>query len=138
MPSKKGKRPPLYVIPNSAETWEAFGRFFDARKTLRPAPTPDALLVADARGLVAGVCLYPTSGPYVLVENLATNPGCPGRLRHRAVVLLVTLTRAYSATHSKFPIVIVRHRSLAKLLAKKGFHHQPGAILTSAAILEVP
>lgn len=134
----KPKRSPLYVIPNTPETWEHFGRFFDARKALRPPGTEDTLFVADARGLVAGVCLYPTRGPFFFLEHLSTNPGCPAKLRHRAVVLLATLVRAYAAAHSKYPIAVVRHRSISRILQRHGFTHSPGAVLTAAPILEVP
>lgn len=131
------RRAPLYIVPNMPELWEAFGRFFDARQVPRPVPSEDVLLVADARGLIAGVCLYPCRGPFVIVEHLSTNPGAPARLRHRAVTLLVTLVKTYAATKARYPIVVVRKPSLVRLLAKNGFLSQQAVVMTCNPTYEV-
>lgn len=133
------RRPsPLIVTPNTPETWETFCRWFDGRKLPRPPLPEDSLFVGDARGIVAGVCFYPTKGPYVLVENLATLAVAPLRVRHRAVVLLVSLVRAYTAARAKYPLVVVRHRGIVRLLARNGFTAQQAVVMTAPPRLEVP
>lgn len=138
MTRRKAKRPPLTVSPNSPETWEVFCRWFDARKLPRPPYPEDSLFVGDARGIVAGVCMYPTKGPYAIIENLSTCPGAGIRIRHRAVVLLVSLVRAYLAARAKFPLVVVRRRSLVRLLARSGFVSQQAVVMTASPVMEVP
>jgi hypothetical protein len=82
--------------------------------------------------------MYPTKGPYVFVENLATCPGAGLRLRHRAVVLLVYLVRSYVAARGKHPIVVARHRGIVRLLARSGFVAQPAVVMTCNPTMEIP
>lgn len=135
---RRSPRPALTVHPNTPETWELFCRWFDARKLPRPPYPEDSFFVGDARGIVAGVCLYPTKGPYVLAENLSTLAVAPLRIRHRAVSLLVSLVRAYSCARAKFPLVVVRHRGIVRLLARSGFTPQQAIVMSAPARMEVP
>lgn len=137
-PHGKTRREKLFVIPATPAGWREYAGLFESRKLVAPPPSTDIVLVADARGLVCGVSLYPSSGPYVFVEHLASNPQRPLRLRHRGVSLLAALVRSYCAIHSKYPVVVVRSRGLCKMLGRLGYETQVAVVMTAKPILEVP
>lgn len=90
-----------------------------------------AVFIGDQRGLVCGVCLYPTEGPYCLVEHLSTNPACGARLRHRGVLAAARTLRGYLSVAGKYPVMVIRHRALVRILAREGFRSMPGVVMSS-------
>ena len=136
MASKKKPRirpvpTPLFAVPASLETWNEYIGWFALRRLPVPPVPEHSIFIGDARGLICGAGLYPTKGPYVFAEHLATNPSCPSKLRHRAVSSLAAVARAYCATTAKFPLIVIRHRALVRILMRAGYVTTPGIIMTA-------
>lgn len=130
-------RLPLVLVPRTDETYRRYQAMFAAHAAEQPPPSEDVIFVGYGSELVCGVSLYPTAGPYLFAEHLATNPRAPLRMRHRAVVLLLRALRAYSAMRSKYPMVVIRHRSLIRMLTREGFAHQAAVLMSAAPALPV-
>lgn len=124
----------LHVVPRTAELQQQWLSWHQTRGSM-PAIPEDMILIADGRGLICGCGLFPTAGPYVLAEHLATNPSAPMRLRHRAVSALLRTLKAYCAMRAKHPIAIIRHRSLVRLLAREGFSAQSAVVMSASPVL---
>lgn len=128
----------LLAVPCSEAVWREFSSWFAARGLPAPPCPEDTCFIADARGLICGVCLYPTKGPYFIAESMATNPAVPIRLRHRALVALLGQLRSYAALRAKIPIAIIRHRSLVRILSRLGWKHQEALVMSADPIREIP
>lgn len=125
----------LRLLPLNAHIWKQYTMFRGARGMKPPTIQPDGVWVGLSDWtLVAGVLLYPTPGEYVFAENLVTNPMAPARLRHGAVNVVIDGVLRYAAMRGKHPFVIVRHRSIAKMLQKWGFVTQPGVAMSALAV----
>lgn len=77
-------------------------------------------LVAEGDDLVAGVCIYDTTGPHLFFEHLVTNETAPLRLRHAAVKLMAKEMISYARTVGKIPHVLVRLKGIEKVLRSVG------------------
>lgn len=100
--------------------------FFTQRNLGAPPRPADGVWVGTERGLlVCGVCLYPTDGPYCVVEHSASDPSAPVRLRHAASVALIDGVRTYGALRSKNMLCFPRDKGILRLLEKGGFSRSP-------------
>lgn len=116
----------LRLLPLSESVWTQYRMFLKARDARVPTMQPDGVWVGlDDGTLVAGVLLYPTPGEYIFAENMTTNPMAPKRVRHMAVHLLIGAVLQYASMRSKYPILIIRHRSIARMLQRWGFEPMP-------------
>lgn len=121
----------MEILSLNQPVWKEFLRFHEARKAPFPAEPRDALFVADGQHLRAGVCMYPTEAGYVLVEHLATSPWARLRDRHRAVVVLASAVRLYCTARGKFPLMVIRSRSIGRILQRAGYVYYPGAVFSA-------
>ena len=128
----------LVLVPRTQRVMEEYASWFIARKLPLPILGTDTLFIADPRGVLAGVCLYPTEGGFILVEHLATNPAAPMKTRHRAVVALAKAVRVYAAAKSKYPVAVVRSRGILRVMLKEGFAMQPGVVVQAEPLAEAP
>jgi len=127
----------LHVVPKTPELYGHYMSWFQSRGAALPPPSDDMILIADPRGALCGVSLYPTTGPYVFAEHMATNPMAPLRLRHRAVAALLRALRAYCAMRAKYPLVVIRHRALVRMLVREGFTHQPAVVMSADPVMRI-
>jgi hypothetical protein len=92
-------------------------------------PVHDGAFVLNEEGFVAGVLLYPTEGPYVLVEHLVINPAVRLREAHGAVSMLAFVAHVYCTCRGKIGIVrLPRQRRLpgvARVLGRAGWLVSP-------------
>lgn len=87
-----------------------------------PKPPPEAIMLVDAAGdLVAGVCLYPTGGTFLLAEWAVASPRHRRRLVYQAACTLADAIVARAAGSGLIPIAFPRIKSVAKILARRGF-----------------
>lgn len=127
----------LHVVPRTPEFQAQWLSWHQARGGPMPAIPEDMILIADPRGLLCAVGLFPTKGPHVFAEHLSTNPAAPLRLRHRAVMALLRALKAYCAMRAKYPLVIIRHRSLMRMLTREGFAPMPAVVLSTDPTLRL-
>lgn len=117
----------LRLLPLSESVWTQYRMFLKARDARVPTMQPDGVWVGlDDGTLVAGVLLYPTPGEYIFAENMTTNPMAPKKVRHLAVHLLIGAVLQYASMRGKYPMLIIRHRSIARMLQRWGFQPMPG------------
>lgn len=116
----------LLLLPLSAATWKQFTSWYHARKLPDPPAPEDAIFVgAETGDLICGVCLYPTSGPFCVVEYASTNPLCGLRVRHAATLLLIQQISVYGALRGKNMLCFPRDKSIHRLLLKGGAVSSP-------------
>ena len=127
----------MRFVPLSPESWTTFCSWHN-RAGSQIAATKEAIMVADGDLLLAGACLFPTDSVYLFAEHLATNPDAPLRKRHAAVCVLVDELRRYAAVRGKFVMVVIRHRSLAKMLERVGFTRSQGVVMFAPPVAEAP
>lgn len=115
------------IVGMSDSNWKEYSSWFGPRGQDAPTRPPDSILVAGApKGspvivLLAGVGIYPTAGPYAVVERVATNPKVPLRIRYEAMLFGAKLLRDYGAMHNKIMLCFPSERSIARILAQVGF-----------------
>lgn len=126
----------LLLLPLSDVTWKQFTSWYHARKLPAPPVPEDVIFVgAETGDLICGVCLYPTTGPFCVVEYASTNPVVGLRQRHAATMLLIQHIQVYGALRSKSMLCFPRDKSIHRLLLKAGaiaspsvpVYFQPGA-----------
>jgi hypothetical protein len=126
----------IYSAPLTPQIWRQFEAFFASREggrlSVPPVPKAGVWIVVQDGTLLAGVCLYDTDGPFLLAEGLATNPGIPATLAHKAVTDMIFLVKAQASSRGKYIVVTPRVRGVAKILERHGFQVQRGVIMTSA------
>ena len=85
---------------------------------------------ADEGILVAACALFPTKGLFLMVEQCATNPAAPPRVRLAAVEFMFEAVRMYAAITGKMPFMITNRLSLYKLAKKHGWvPHENATVL---------
>ena len=104
-------------------TQEWWGKYLEVlfhRKAPEPWPTRTMLLVAEGTELVAGVCIYDTTGPHIFFEHLVTNETASGRMRSQAVKMMAKEMVSYARTVGKIPHVLVHHKGIERILKSVG------------------
>jgi hypothetical protein len=123
---------PLVYLPKVPAIWQQFLEFHQAHKApVQPPEPPDAILVGTADSqLYAGACIYPTDGPFAVVEYWTTNPGVLQADRHKAVLAAIDGLRTYAATRNKSIFCFPREsKGLERMLRKSGFAMSPTVCL---------
>jgi hypothetical protein len=84
----------------------------------------EGIFVTDELGnFIAGVELF-SAPPYLLAEDLCTNPSTPIRLRHAAVELIAGQALVVAIARCAYLRMIVRSKGLRMLLKRCGFKTQ--------------
>lgn len=86
----------------------------------KPWPSRLALLAAYGSGLVAGVMVYDSSGPFLHFQHLVTNETAPLKTRWAAVDLMASEILTLCRHMNKLPMVLVSHKGIAKILKRHG------------------
>lgn len=129
----------LMQVPFCAQTWEHFTAFYAIRARARgepvvtPPPPVAGLFMGTRDELIAGICFYPTEGPYFVAEHFSTNPRAPARLRHRAACLVAEGISIYGAATGKYALIFPSSLSMRRILQRAGFEHQKGVTCWSRA-----
>lgn len=119
----------LILFPVNEKTWGQFTSWYQARKLQMPPPTQDAILVGvDTGDLIAGCCLYPTMGPFCVVEYVSTNPVAGLRLRHTACLLIAHEIQIYGAMRGKNMLCFPRDKGVARMLKRAGAIESPAEL----------
>ena len=114
----------LRVVPCNQQIFDAFVKAHLARGIWSPPLHAEGIFVLDETGMfVAGVQLF-SAGPYLLAEDLATEPMMPLRLRHSAVALIATHAAGYAIASCKTLRMTVRSKGLRMMLKRLGFKTQ--------------
>lgn len=103
------------------ERYELYCSWFKARGATAPLPPEDAALVSVGGVLAAVACIYPSTGPYAVVEHLATNPELSMRVRYDAVVYGAHALRSYGVMRMKWMLCFPVSRGLEGALRRAGF-----------------
>lgn len=119
-----GEPEKFFTVGMSDGRWRQFSSWFGPRGQDAPTRPSDAILVAammDGLPLIAGVCIYPTDGPYAVVERVATNPAVSKRLRYEAVLFGAHKLREYAAMRNKIMLCFPTENGVASILARAAF-----------------
>lgn len=94
----------LILVP-AGRAWQEFLSWW-RDEPVKPAFTEHGLFLADSTlgALLAGACIYPTNGPYALVEHMACNPRLDAASKHDAVRCLIDHAGIYAAGTGKILI----------------------------------
>lgn len=71
--------------------------------------------------LIAGCCLFPCDGPYIVTEFVSTNPALSLRLRHQVMLSVCQAVSYYGAMVGKTPLCFPKHKGVKKLMRKTGY-----------------
>lgn len=124
--------PAMHIVP-LYQVHEQYDSAFRKRQVQLPwlrAGTVGFAVVTDRGDFAAGVVIYPAEG-LVVAEHLVTNPDIPMWERHQGVVEMAKAFRVYATVANKVPMIMVRHRGLARALMRAGFKSN-GAMCFSA------
>lgn len=120
----------LVLFPVNDQTWAQFSSWHKARELRVPPMTSDAIFVGIETGdMLMGVCLYPTMGPFCVVEYACSNPIAGLRARHLAALVLVHHITVYGAMRGKNMLCFPRDKGVARLLRKAGAIESPAELL---------
>jgi hypothetical protein len=130
--------PNLFIVGMDDDSWEEFSSWFAQRRLCAPVRPNDGFVVCTSpkRGevlYIAGVCIYPTDGPYAVVEHVSTNPKASLRLRHQAVVMGAVTLCVYGATRKKEMMCFPRQQGVERILERAGFIKSPVPLLQHGA-----
>ncbi len=124
--------PTIQAYPEYASWWKARG--IEAQT---PGPPNIGIFVALGGELISGACVYVMDGPYCMIEHFSVNPKFlrargsykpkGSRKAHRFSVWSAACERTLrefrttAVMLSKFPVISVDRKSLAKVCIKCGF-----------------
>lgn len=127
----------LFLTSMTPAIWNQFYSWYEQRKEdHRPHMPPCGIWVVtdefievsipggvpvQSPKLIAGCCLYPANGPYVICEFVSTNPEVSARVRHVAAERIGWAIRVYGAIHGQTPMTFPKHKGVKRLLKKTGF-----------------
>ncbi len=117
----------MHVGVLSQATWNQFQSFFVARGVQAP-PMPSRVVFAcdDTTGhLIAGVCLYPTDGPYLFLEHFSYAHTLTAKEGAKAIKFLCAVVRGVAAVDAKTPMLLTGVKGIADLVLKEGFLESP-------------
>ena len=122
----------MVFVGVSDDVWSEFTNWYTYRGLPHPPRSNDGVFVAKDNGeIVAGCLIYPTDGPYAVVEFASTNPKATLLERYRAMELGISGIRAYGAMRQKKMLCFPRDRSMRTLLLRAGFIESAASILVS-------
>ncbi len=122
----------MIFVGVSDDVWAEFTSWYTHRDLPHPPRSSDGVFVATEDGrIIAGCLIYPTEGPYAVVEFASTNPKATIVERYRAMELGIQGLRAYGAMRMKKMMCFPRDRSMRALLVKAGFVVSDASVLVS-------
>ncbi len=107
--------PTVQAYPEYASWWKMRGI-----ENRTPGPPNIGIFVALGKELITGACVYVMDGPYCLIENFSVNPK-QMTLWKPAAERTIREFRRTAVMLSKFPIISVDRKSLAKVCLESGF-----------------
>lgn len=115
------------LVGITEEGFREFSSWFTARKRPLPAWSNDGVFVADTSlKLLAGCLIYPTDGPFAVVEFAATNPSIPVRLGHDAMLHGAHALTVYGAMRRKIMLCFPTSLGMGRMLERAGFQKGAG------------
>lgn len=111
----------LKLAPDNRENRETFVSWFRQRGLLEPILGRHVLMIADDKGLVGGVVLYVTDGPWMFVEHGTVRPNETLAMIDRVIKFGIQAARDIGIFFCKVPIVHVQDNYLGKILMENGF-----------------
>lgn len=113
--------------------WELYASWFTLRGMAPPVYTNDGVFVAthDRTVLLAGVSIYPTDGPYAVVEFAATNPdpSISARTKYEAMIVGARALTQYGAMRKKWMLCFPNSKGLELVLKKAGFVYSDAKVM---------
>jgi hypothetical protein len=112
------------LVGITEDGWKEFESWFTARKRPLPVWTNDGVFVArqpPPHQLLAGCLIYPTDGPYAVVEFAATNPRESAREVHDAMVFGAQALTVYGAMRRKIMLCFPVSKGMTAMLKRAGF-----------------
>lgn len=114
----------LASVPLTDELWREFIRLHNAQNSpfaeTYPRPNQGVWILADGKFCV-GLCIYEMDGPYIMAENLVSNPELPLKTRFKGFNLALDLLRGYATSRSKWIIAHPSVKGLGMYLLRRGF-----------------
>lgn len=127
----------LLIVPRDAAL-PYYLSWFEQRQLPAPALSSLGIFVASkGQGPIAGVGVYVTDGPYFFLENLATAPSLPKKLRHRAVLALAEQARILGAIMNKHPLLSANSTGLVRTLVRGGFNISRSVPMWGTPVVEI-
>lgn len=111
----------LKLAPDNRENRETFVSWFRQRGLLEPILGRHVLMISDDKGLIGGVVLYVTDGPWMFVEHGTVRPNESLAMIERVIKFWIQAARDIGIFFCKVPIVHVQDNYLGKILLKNGF-----------------
>lgn len=112
---------PIDIVPILTR-WDSYRKAHDAHKTLAPqlGIGGGIAAVTDQGHFGAGVLFFPADR-VIIAEFLVTNPDIPMWERRICVLELAKAFQTHAIASGKSAWMMVRHRGLAKVIARAGF-----------------
>jgi len=116
------------IVAPTATDWYEYTSWFTARGKPAPIHSSDGVFVrwmddqAETFGpLLAGCSIFPTDGPFAVVEYAATNPHVSMRLACAAMDFGVGGLIAYGILRGKAMLCFPSSKGMHRMLCRKGF-----------------
>ena len=127
----------LLIVPRDAAL-PYYLSWFEQRQLPAPALSSLGIFVASRTlGPIAGVGVFCTDGPYFFLENLATAPSLPKKLRHRAILVLAEQARILGAILNKHPLLSANSTGLVRTLVRGGFNISRSVPMWGTPVVEI-
>jgi hypothetical protein len=120
--------PTVQAYPEYASWWKARG--IEHRT---PGPPNVGIFIALGKELITGACLYVMDGPYCMLEHFSVNPKKLALWKPAAERTLREFRRTAVAL-SKFPVICVDRKSLAKVALQNGFGFSGARVLVAPMV----
>jgi hypothetical protein len=128
-----GREQNFLIVGINQEVFREFASWFTRRGLPEPVQSNDGVFVSNHEGtlLLAGVCIYPTDGPYAVVEKASTNPDpkIPRRVTYAAMIAGARALRIYGAMRKKLMLCYPDHKGLELVLRKAGFEYSASKMM---------
>lgn len=136
-----GTEPNFAIVGINFDVWQVYASWFTTRGLSQPVYTNDGVFVAshDRSILLAGASIYPTDGPYAVVEFAATNPdpAISARTKYEAMIAGARALRAYGAMRKKWMLCFPNTKGLELVLKKAGFVYSDAKVMKSQPLGEL-
>jgi hypothetical protein len=111
----------LYLVPGNAANWKTFLGWFSERGEPTPFISKQSVMIADDEGLVGGVCVYVSDGPWMFIEHASCRPNIsPGNMK-RVLDFGLQAARELGNVFTKVPLLHISNRYIAESAEKLGF-----------------
>jgi hypothetical protein len=117
----------MFLCPLTPRLWEQFQKLHRDQESLPMQQVPsEVAFVCDSldfakQSIISAVVIYKTDGPWLMIENLVTNPAFPMRTRYLATDLCLSSARAVATQSGQWLIACPSKKGIYKFLLKRGF-----------------